>query len=491
MQYRNLEEDESSEEYKSFEDFLRREEYKHLDEESEENEDEEDEESDPLMNSPTIANELYSTFPEILKKGAHLFSSDREKDVFITMSLAVLSGCLGKVWGLYDKQIVYPNLFAFCIAPSASDKYVLKFARMLAAEIQKEMIIKNQHSEKLYYQELQKYRKGRKEMENEEFRDQPPPIKPSFKVLMIPANSSSSKIIQHLHENDGNGIICETEADTLGNTMKQDWGGFSDMLRKAFHHESVSISRKNDNLYLEVNDPQISVALSGTPGQVASLIKSAEDGLFSRFMFYTYKVKQEWRDVSPTSGHINLTNLFGKLAEEVNVMFNCLNKIITEIKLSKRDWKCLNNTCSEWLKNVTMYQDDEAASLVKRMGLIVFRIAMIFTAMRKYEKNIDCTECDFKSALALGNVYLGHSVLMYANLPKSEVLKDFKGAHNKINFYKALPLAFERKDIIELAGNYEMKPRTLDQFLHKLIKAKKLKKIRSGSYVKVDSRTLQ
>ena len=35
------------------------------------------------------------------------------------------------------------------------------------------------------------------------------------KIILIPADSSQARMIEHLKANDGQGIICETEADTL------------------------------------------------------------------------------------------------------------------------------------------------------------------------------------------------------------------------------------------------------------------------------------
>jgi hypothetical protein len=83
--------------------------------------------------------------------------------------------------------------------------------------------------------------------------------------VYIPANTSYAKILWHLEQNEGTGIICETEADTLGNVVKQEWGSYSDMLRKSFHHERLSSSRKGNNEFTEVNAPSLSIALSGTP----------------------------------------------------------------------------------------------------------------------------------------------------------------------------------------------------------------------------------
>ena len=71
-----------------------------------------------------------------------------------------------------------------------------------------------------------------------------------------------------MQHNEEQGIICETEADTLGVVFKNEWGSYSDLLRKGFHHEKVSLSRKTNNEFVDINHPRISVALTGTPNLV-------------------------------------------------------------------------------------------------------------------------------------------------------------------------------------------------------------------------------
>jgi len=43
-------------------------------------------------------------------------------------------------------------------------------------------------------------------------------------VVFIPANSSYAEILTNLQQVEGEGIICETEADTMGNVLKQKLG---------------------------------------------------------------------------------------------------------------------------------------------------------------------------------------------------------------------------------------------------------------------------
>jgi len=430
-------------------------------------------EEDYLKNSPIIPPGIYDTLPNILKEGASGFTDVRERDVFLTGALCILSGCLPNVSGLYDQRIYYPNLFGFIIAPAASGKGALNSAKNLADLIHDNMREISDANRKEYERELQEYKtalKARKKDDQEELEE---PKEPNFNVLYIPANTSNAKVLWHLQQNDGKGIICETEADTMGNVFKQEWGGYSDMLRKAFHHEKISCSRKTNNEYIEVKQPQLSVALSGTPNQVSNLIQSAEDGLFSRFIFYSFKTEQKWRDVSPFGGGVNLTALFDKLGKDVFEMFGFLNASPTNVQLSKDKWQKLNITFAKRLTDVSIFTSDEAGSVVKRLGLMFFRICMLYTALRKFENgDLDpqpyCTDEDFENALVLANIYLEHSLLMYHNLPKQDDAQAFKGSTNKQKFYEHLPNKFKRAEAVDLGSRYKMSPRTVDNLLKKL-----------------------
>jgi hypothetical protein len=289
-------------------------------------------------------------------------------------------------------------------------------------------------------------------------------------VVYIPANTSYAKILWHLEQNEGTGIICETEADTLGNVFKQEWGTYSDMLRKAFHHESISYSRKTNNEYFEIKKPRLSVALSGTPSQVQSLISSAEDGLFSRFIFYTYKVKPEWRDVSPNTGKPNLTKLFEQLSKQVLEMIEFLEQYPSEFNLTQSQWDTLNNQYRLWLQEVSVLVSEEASSTVKRLGLIVYRIAMVLTALRKYEngdcsKDIICEDRDFETAFKIAEVFKQHALFMFTRLPKSESITDKKMKR----FFEALPQTFQRKDAVAVGKQQKIEERTTDKYLKQLL----------------------
>ncbi len=444
---------------------------------------------DYLKNTPTIPEELYMQMPDLLKQGAMAFTDERERDVFLTGALAILSGCLPGVKGVYAGNEVFPNLFSFAIAPAASGKGALKFAKMLADEYHSFVLTASREAESHFNQEMSEHKQKLHSKKKSDTSMEEVPIKPSFKVVYIPANTSYAKILWHLEQNEGTGIICETEADTLGNVFKQEWGSYSDMLRKSFHHERLSSSRKGNNEFTEVNAPSLSIALSGTPNQVTGLIASSEDGLFSRFMFYAFKVEQKWKDVSPNANNINLTEHFKTLSLSVFKMVLFLQREETIVELTATQWQQLNQTCEAWLNEVTMFTAEEAASIVKRLGLILYRMAMQFTALRKFENGeaastLVCTDEDFTTALQLAEIYLQHSILMFNNLPKQSEATQFKTGDSKRKFFDALPQEFTRQQAVETGKLFTLAARTVDDILHNAT-GKALEKLKAGHYRKI------
>lgn len=444
---------------------------------------------DYLKATPTIPEELYLQMPELLQHGAMAFTDERERDVFLTGALAILSGCLPGVKGVYAGNEVFPNVFSFAIAPAASGKGALKFAKMLADDYHSFVLKASREAELQYNQELSEHKQRISSKKKGDTSTEEPPTKPTFKVVYIPANTSYAKILWHLEQNEGTGIICETEADTLGNVFKQEWGSYSDMLRKSFHHERLSSSRKGNNEFTEVNAPSLSIALSGTPNQVTGLIASSEDGLFSRFLFYAFKVEQRWKDVSPNANNINLTEHFKVLSGRVFNMVQFLQREETIIELTTEQWQQLNHHCEGWLNEVNMFTAEEAASIVKRLGLILYRMAMIFTSLRKFENGeaatrLVCTDEDFNTALRLAEIYLHHSILMFNNLPKQSETTQFKTGDSKRKFFEALPPEFTRQQAVEIGKQFQLSPRTVDDILHNAT-GKALEKLKAGHYRKI------
>jgi hypothetical protein len=438
------------------------------------------------MNMPFLPDSIFENLPSILKEGAVVFNSNRERDVFMTGALAILSGCMSNVKGLYNGKENRANLYVFVVAPAATGKGALVHSKELGKRYHDLLLKGSQDKRKVYNFELQAYKKkmyDKKISATENLMPEEPP----FKILYIPANTSSSKVIEHLKEGDQRGVFCETEADSMGNTLKQDWGGYSDLLRKAFHHEPISFSRRANKEYVEVNTPCLSVALAGTPGQVENLIKSVEDGLFSRFLFYTFRTTTEWIPAAESMNGVNLTSHFNNLSSKVLDFVQFYeNNPTTYCKLSLEQWGLLNDFGENSLLNNVAFISDELSSTSKRLGTILLRIVMIITALRYFDNGevapeLHCTDEDFDIALQLVKVYEQHAIYMFNELPKKSQTKD------KIQqaFYASLPDQFQRKEAIELAhSKHSIAQRTADLYLSKFEATGRLDKPKTGIYKK-------
>ncbi len=136
-----------------------------------------------------------------------------------------------------------------------------------------------------------------------------------------------------------------------------------------------------------------------------------------------------------------------------------------------------------------MFTAQEAASIVKRLGLILYGMAMIFTSLRKFENReaatrIVCTDEDFNTALRLAEIYLHHSILMFNNLPKQGEATQFKTGDSKRKFFEALPAEFTRQQAVEIGKQFQLSPRTVADILHNAT-GKALEKLKADHYRKL------
>jgi len=440
-----------------------------------------------LMDLPFLPDEIFDKLPEILKIGCCVFPDRRERDVFLTGALGILSGCMNNVVGVYRGKEHYANLYVFIIAPAANGKGSMTHAKELGQKYHDKLLAASNDKRKFYEVALQDYKKkmSDKRCKSE---DMEMPEEPPFKILYIPANNSSARVIQHLKEGDEQGIFCETEADSMGNVLKQDWGSYSDLLRKAFHHEPISYSRKTGKEFVEIKKPRLAVALAGTPGQVENLIKSAEDGLFSRFIFYSFKSAIAWVDAGETINGFNYTEHFEKLSTQVLNFVEFLetySKI--NFKLTLEQWNRLNEFGRNSISYLTTFVSEDLASTSKRLGLILFRLCMILSALKYFDRaeisdEFICDDEDFETALQLVKTYQEHAAFMFNELPKNGSVAD--KLLRKV--FDVLPEQFQRKNAIELAiSQLDMKERTTDLYLSKLCTVKWLEKTKSGMYQKI------
>lgn len=436
---------------------------------------------------PTFSDKVYEMLPGILQEVAEAGESPQETDALLLGATTVFSSCLPGVQGRYDGVTVFPNLFYFLTARAASGKGRVELCRLLIRPVHQRL--KNQH-----LQAMAKYMADLAKWEVAGANRGPKPTKPPLTMLIIPANSSATAVYQLLGDNHGKGLIFETEGDTLANIFEADYGNYSDGFRKAFHHECISYHRRTGDEDVEIEKPQLSTVLTGTPRQILSLIKDAENGLFSRFVLYRLETELRWRDVlgEPTSEPLD--EKFSRLGESYLKFYDALGQLEDPVIFSLTPEQCreFNQFFSELQLAYYKIFKDEIIASVRRMGLIFFRICMILSALRLMDtgeltNTLVCTDEDFETAKTICGTLVVHTARVFDELTKMGLSRSAYVAKTakRRSFFEALPTEFTRQDYLDIAQRTGVPPSTSEKWIRSFCKEDgPLSKVEHGRYRK-------
>ncbi|MDV3738996.1 hypothetical protein CMU11_18040 [Elizabethkingia anophelis] len=429
-------------------------------------------------NNPYIPEKVYKNLPKILKEVTDNFSG-REKDIVLTSTLAALGCAIPNVYGIYGGNEVFPQLYIAIIAPPASGKGSMMKSQLIIQKIHNAIIGKEVSWGEFQSDEVPNETKEEDDKKNKKTN------KPDYKLKIVPANISSAQLLHYMNKVNDGMLMIESEADTLGIMIKQDWGNYSDILRKAFHHEPVSISRKVDDTYIVVEKPKLSLAISGTPLQLKPIINQSENGLLSRFIVYTFNETSPFKNVFSSEGR-EINNNLNTVAEQVLCIYNRL-----KLRQSPLEFELTPSQTKRFLKyfenkhNMSIISEpDGFISNIHRLGLICFRIAMTIATYRASDTLYDANKLhisnkDFILCLRLVNVYFEHSLFNFREI-------DIYGniSENELGLLKSLPDEFTTEDVINKAEELGYSKRSVHYKLSNWKKARIINKIRNGKYQK-------
>ena len=432
------------------------------------------------LDSPYISDFAKDKLPNFMRVVTTRLNP-REQDVFIIGTLTALSGCI-EASGMYGNKRYYSPLYSFISAPAASGKGALSYCNQLVLPLHKAFKRQSEEDQKIYEADLlefeQKKKDGDKNIEK--------PEKPLFKTVMIPADSSSSQLVEHLQNNGEQGLIIDTEADTMIKMFNCEFGNYSDILRKAFEHEHISQRRKTEKLYIDMYNPRLAVCLSGTLNQFSKLASSVENGLYSRFINYVFSNTPKWNDVTPTLGvEMPLPDLIAEVGNELAVKLNEQRKQHLDFRLTKEQWEEFNNVYKGRVRQLSCFLGVEACSNIFRLAVSTFRIAMTLTVLRMiendiYDESAICNDTDFQIAMSLSETFYQHLVYAF------KIIKNTNDVLNKPlkQLLDVLPQEFDRKTAIEkvTANGINIHERTVDKYLKRLVEFEYLTKDDYNTY---------
>jgi len=321
------------------------------------------------------------------------------------------------------------------------------------------------------------------------------------KSVYIPANASSAALIALMQRFHGRGIIMATEMDTLSQTLRSSYGQFSDVIRCLFEHETISQLRRQNNEFIEIQDPHISLLLSGTYNQLAPLIKSRENGLMSRFACYVVTERADFMDEAWDSDDAN---------ENVNANYAKLDKMaerlgalyLQQVNADHQCYFSFSDAQRQQVKRMFRAEYDnyskaygvEFDQTLKRMPVIMKRFGMVLSGLRldpsqPLPEHMECSDEDFKTVMLLGHKLLMHAAATYDLLPvtSTPTPEAPSGSLMQKQFLDSLPEAFSWTQVQELASATGTSIKTAEFWINKYLQSGVVQRLIRGQYQKVSA----
>lgn len=411
---------------------------------------------------PHFGRGLSERLPGLLADVLKTATDDTEYDLMLLASLTILATAMPGVTGVLKKEVYSPAFYTLLIGPSGSGKGCISVLYKLIAPWQHYVYDNSRY-------EVDEYRKKKEAVEAEKAQrrtgkgnktatpatDEPVPVRQ--KQLHMNGYITTARLIEQLEINGTYAsLMYETELESINNTLMQDFGGYGYILNQAFHHERVGCASKTNGTFF-VERPQLGLLVTGTPGMLLQLIPSTESGLYSRLLIYRIAGGTKYHPLDSSDDSLNSVWYFDKLGQRVLDMAVCLNSSPTFVSFTDRQRKKLDRYFEREYYNVRVFGNEDVTSVVLRHRLIIFRIAMTLTGIRKGEsRNTDkahvVSDDDFDTAFHIGTACLQHSLLVSTSLKHSNTELHHKMPDAQVKLFAAMSDEFKTADLLVEAG---------------------------------------
>ena len=436
-------------------------------------------EADKLRrNVPCLPDELFDRLPDFLKRGLTHVRNKRERDILLLSMITNISGCLPGVRMNYGGMVYSADLYLVALAGSGRGKGVMQLAAILPAAIQEYYDELNRKDEREYRQKLLKWNLEER-LAAQEKRvpdlDQCPEM-PVERILKVAPNISKSQLILALEAGGAVGLVMNaSELDMISSAMHQEYGKHDDVMRAASQHEEVSSYFKTDHRLVIVSDPHLALCASGTPAQLHKFISSLENGMYSRVAFYVGQAHWEYKSANPGKARLDMRAYFKGMGEELLRMFIFLSGSPTEVVFAEEQWKEHTERFRTYLREVVAEDDDSPGAIVLRHGLMMSRIAMVLTALRKCEpqwntSEWECSDEDFHTAMQIVDVLLEHSLLLSTSMDDTAGrIRPVKAFFKLRPVLKKMPREFTYSELMAAANEAGLPTASVKRYLLRLV----------------------
>ena len=432
--------------------------------------------SEEQANLHIVENMDVNNLPELMKSVLSLAHTPAEKDMLFMSALTACSSVLPNLYFKYGigAKRYYPNLQLFIVGSAACGKGIANLALELVKPIHKAL------------------------------------------PLIIPGDATYPAFYQTLAKQKGRGYIHESEGSVITDIWRSSTANYNTALRKAAEHETISRARCREASVIE--NPQLSMVLTGTFSQYHALVPSIENGYFSRLLTLIVDEHQAFNSqyVEPSE---NSGDVIKAAAEQ---LYHLYEKLLfskpREFRLTPDQRTRLGHHLETAYPTLIRMLGEDFHSVVLRMAVHIERIAMILTVLRscspRYSaeqelssitsesdsdnsslsgargvrpENIVCTDEDYATAELIGNKLILHMAQAYQLVKGTEKIEapKVKPLDQKQILLSLLPEEFESKTLLAEAQTQGIPQSTVMRWCSQWIENGILHRPSFGHYKKI------
>ena len=384
------------------------------------------------------------SLPAMIRPVMNLAQSEAEKDMLLLSLLTAAGSAMPNLYCRYGiaAKRYYPNLQLFIVGSAACGKGIANLALELVKPIHEKM------------------------------------------PLIIPGDATYPAFYQTLAKQHGHGYIHESEGSVITDIWRSSTANYNTALRKAAEHETISRARCKE--YSVIENPQLSMVLTGTFSQYHALVPSIENGYFSRLLTLIVDDIQPFseRYVQPAEAS---QKVITTAAEQLYHLYERLFAAKPrEFQLTPEQRERLGlHLKTAYLTLIRMLGED-FHSVVLRMAVQIERIAMILSAMRMapsvspeshsgkpssvsqelYSGPLLCSDIDYASAELIGNKLILHMAQAYQMIKGTQkiVAPTIKPLDQKQILLSLLPEEFGHAILVKEASAQGIPSRTAERW---------------------------
>ena len=307
--------------------------------------------------------------------------------------------------------------------------------------------------------------------------------------LIIAGDATYPAFYQTLARQHGRGYIHESEGSVITDIWRSSIANYNTALRKAAEHEPISRARCREASVIE--NPQLSMVLTGTFSQYRALVPSVENGYFSRLLTLIVEEVQPFseRYVQPSdpSGETIHT-----CAEQLYHLYErLLASKPSEFALTPDQRDRLGAHLKTAYPTLVRLLGLDFHSVILRMAVHIERIAMILTALRGMSVSpspsispelysgsslsssrdfgsepLLCSNVDYATAELIGNKLILHMAQAYQLIQGSKPIETpaVKPLDQKQILLSLLPDEFGHAILVKEAAAQGIPPRTAERW---------------------------